>query len=144
MKELKLISDLKGLTIDSVTGLEEGSEEISFKFSDGNEVKMWHHQECCESVAVYEVDGDSEDLIGGLIIDFREDTKANEDAPGRGWDESWTWTFYNITTSKGSVNIRWLGESNGYYSESVSITRIGGSAEPANPWSSLNDLRGER
>lgn len=143
MKELKLISDLKGLTIESVTGLEKDSEEVIFKFSDGNAVKMWHCQDCCESVAVYEIDGDLEDLIGGLIIDFREDIKVDEDAPGRSWDESWTWTFYNITTSKGSVNIRWLGESNGYYSESVSITRIGESAEPASTWSSLNDLRGE-
>lgn len=120
MKQVNNLEDLKGLEVESVRGLEEGSEEVVFTFTDGNVIEMYHEQDCCEFVVINDVCGDESDLLGGIVIDFREDTSTNN--PPSEDCGSFTWTFYNISTTKGSVNIRWLGESNGWYSEAVTIS----------------------
>jgi hypothetical protein len=38
------------------------------------------------------------------------------------YGESMTWTFYKFRTTGGDLWVRWLGESNGYYSERVTVT----------------------
>lgn len=65
-------------------------------------------------------------MIGSLIL-LAEEVTSNEnpDDYKSEWDqESFTWTFYKLSTIKGSVTIRWYGESNGYYWESVDFEEI--------------------
>jgi len=117
--------NLIGKTLTEIRGAEKESEEIVFTCSDGSEYKMFHGQDCCESVLVEDVCGDVVDLLGSPIIKASEDSN-NEPIKGHQpeYEYSFTWTFYNIATRKGHVTIRWYGESNGYYSEKVTFKQI--------------------
>jgi len=109
--------DLKGKTFKSV--IQEGSA-IFFTDIEGKTYKQYHAQDCCETVYIESITGDLEDLVGSPILVAEESLKKSE----RGKDPSQTWTFYKLATVKGWVDIRWFGESNGYYSESATLKEI--------------------
>lgn len=123
------ITDLIGKTlikIDKLEDKEQDNECIIFTCQDGTRYKMYHSQYCCESVRVEDIVGDLNDLIGYPIVKVSEDTSKEhpDDSEVQQSDSSFTWTFYNIATTKGYVTIRWYGESNGYYSESVDFVKL--------------------
>lgn len=120
------ISQLVGKTLESVTGA-VGDEEMHFLCTDGTHFRMFHSQDCCESVSVEDICGDLSDLIGSPIVRAEESTNSKENPPGvtPEYHDSFTWTFYKFDTAKGGVTIRWYGVSNGYYSESVTFHRVG-------------------
>jgi hypothetical protein len=115
------ISTLIGKTFTSIKGAESGSDEIVFIDSEKNQYKMYHNQDCCERVSVEDIIGDINDLLNTPILTAYEET-SNENPLDI--ENSFTWTFYRISTIKGSVTIRWYGESNGYYSESVNMIQF--------------------
>lgn len=117
MNEYPKFADLLGKTLMNVTIVDD--EEVIFTLVDGSQYKLYHSQDCCESVTVESVVGDLEDLIGSPILLAEE---ASNDDPEA--SESGTWTFYKLATIKGYVDIRWYGSSNGYYSESVDFMKM--------------------
>lgn len=117
-----MFSELVGKTLVAVTGAEKGSEEIIFECSDGTRYRMYHWQDCCETVSIDDVCGDISDIIGREILIAEERSNAGETSD---WGDSSTWTFYVLSTVKGYVDIRWYGTSNGYYSESVDFEKMG-------------------
>lgn len=114
-------SDLVGKTLIEIRG-DRGCDELDFIVSEDEAYRLYHHQDCCETVQIEDICGDLKDLIGSPILSAEEVNSDDEPAPE--YAESYTWTFYKIATIKGSVTIRWLGTSNGYYSESVDFTRL--------------------
>jgi hypothetical protein len=112
------IAELVGEVFISVIGAV--GDDMVFLRDDGTGFYFHHVQDCCEQVSINEIVGDLADLIGTPILDAREES---DDTFGGTCAESCTWTFYRFTTIKGTVVVRWLGESNGYYSESVDLAR---------------------
>lgn len=114
-------ADILGLTLTSAV-YDKDQEEVRFTTVEGDRFVLWHDQDCCESVRVEDISGDLSDLVGSPIL-LAEEVSSDGGDPAPEYPDSWTWTFYKLATIKGSVTIRWLGESNGYYSERVDFRR---------------------
>jgi hypothetical protein len=117
MKESN-VSVLVGKTL---TRVQISEDEIIFVTVDGETFKMYHDQNCCEGVQVEEVIGDVADLLNTPIVVAEE---RSQDAEADEVADCGVWTFYEIRTIQGSVTIRWLGESNGYYSMDVDFVEL--------------------
>jgi hypothetical protein len=115
-------SELLGKTITKIDGIDVAyRDKLIFHCNDGSVYCMYHSQDCCESVSVEDIIGDVDDILNTPILLAEEVTYDNEPNPDGnvGSDDDYCWTFYKLRTIRGDVTIRWLGESNGYYSTSV-------------------------
>lgn len=126
MSKKPKFEDLKGKVLVNVRNI--GDEEFIFTTVNGEVYKQYHDQDCCESVTIEDICGDLKDLIGDPLL-IAEEVKHEPDVnpegvPSKVYQDSFTWTFYKLGTRKGCVTVRWYGESNGYYSESVDFCRL--------------------
>ena len=113
------IENMVGKVFTRVSG-EVGSDSMVFENATERFV-FFHYQDCCESVDINDIVGDLQDLVGEPLL-LAEEVQGETPVDFNEMDhESVTWTFYKFATRKGYVDVRWLGESNGYYSESVSL-----------------------
>ena len=111
------IKDMVGKTFTRVYG-GVGDGEMVFE-NDTERYVFTHDQNCCESVDINDVVGDLEDLVGEPLLMAEE--VSGYIGPEPEYADSYTYTFYKFATRRGYVDVRWLGESNGYYSESVDL-----------------------
>ena len=107
------IEEMIGITFNKVEQLND--DELRFHWDKGTFV-FYHQQNCCEGVYIESIVGDLSDLEGTPLLVAEESTDSGDTEYG-----SETWTFYKFATIKGYVDVRWYGESNGYYSESVDL-----------------------
>jgi len=129
VEPVKSFEDLQGRILCKVVNLD--NDELHFHLTEDHYVRMYHEQNCCESVSIEDIVGDLDDLVGTPLLlveevsNYEPETETDEDENDYYYAESETWTYYRFRTIKGSVDIRWYGSSNGYYSESVDIEIVG-------------------
>jgi hypothetical protein len=121
MKNYANSEDLLGKTLSKI---DKTDDTITFYCTNGDVYLMYHEQDCCESVMIDDIEGDLDDLIGSELLQAGESTNCADTFGRIKYPDSFTWTFYKFATIKGYVTIRWLGESNGYYSESVDFVKL--------------------
>lgn len=103
---------LKGQTIRSIEGLYIHSESVKIT-TDEFVYDIFHIQDCCEDVEVNKIGDNIDDILNEIIILAEEDVS---DCEG-------TLTRFTLQTKNGIFNFSFLGRSNGYYSETVDITK---------------------
>lgn len=114
------LEKMVGKTIIEVDDSNAYNAEIKFICSDGSVFKTVHHQSCCENVYFSDSDNPLNLLVGEKIVAayyIEQDILGLEYGTG-------TYTFYTLATQKVSVTMRFIGESNGYYSEYVDFEEI--------------------
>lgn len=116
------IAELIGQTILRIDG-RVGDEAMTLVMTDAKEYRFAHSRDCCEYVRINDICGDLGHLVGAPLLMAEESTNSEDSTEIIMSPDSFTWTFYKFATIKGYVTIRWLGESNGYYSERVQLER---------------------
>jgi len=134
----KGMAQMLGKTFVQVSG-SVGDGEMLFETANGERFMFAHSQDCCERVDINDIVGDLQDLCGEPMLVAEEVQGATPVEFEEGDHESVTWTFYKFATRKGYVDVRWLGESNGYYSERVDLF-VEGVVVPGEHQPTLSDL----
>lgn len=118
--------ELVGKVLTKITVSTDGDDYVLLECDNGEIYEMTHHQDCCESVCLVDMEGEWSDLLGVPILLAEEACSETtpEDVEDEYVPESQTWTFYKLGTIKGYVDLRWWGTSNGYYSENVSFCKV--------------------
>lgn len=117
IKNIEIIKEDKFYPI--IGNIGDYSSELIFTLENGKKYIFHHLQDCSENVYIEDISGDITKLIGKEILKFEERT---ENSSGIGWSE--IYTFYDIETLNEHIQIRWCGESNGYYSEAVYFNEL--------------------
>lgn len=120
MKLEEMNSKIKGKYILEIEGLEKQSEKVVVKLQS-REIVFEHDQDCCETVYLADFESSLNLSLSGSprILEVKVSTKEATESEVY---QSGLWTFIEIKTTQGDIWMRWMGESNGYYSEAVDIT----------------------
>jgi hypothetical protein len=112
------IASLVGETLTHIDC--DGTSQIMLTTASGRQIMIYHEQDCCESVQIQDTEGNWHDLIGKVITDTDHDTTHTCGDCA----DSCTLSVLTFKVDDATVISRWIGESNGYYSEGVDLLDI--------------------
>jgi len=112
MYDEEALEHMVGATCHGVENLD--NEELLFH-TDRGTFRFYHQQDCCESVVLEDTGGDIDEFRGRIN---RAEVSTNSGNSAHGHE---TWTFYRMDSKYGFLCLRWRGESNGYYSEEITV-----------------------
>ena len=122
------MSESKSIEIGSIVGevlthidIDTDKDQIRLTTASGRIIMIEHQQDCCEYVRIDGFDGDMATLVGRVIV---EATQEETDGSNAEEYESRTDTKLTFRTDANTVVSRWIGTSNGYYSERVGLWEI--------------------
>lgn len=119
---------MKDIRIDTLVGevlthvdIDEEHNQIQLTTESGRIVTLHHVQDCCEYVCIEDTNGDWLALVGKPLVESSEHVVSDFDGESH---ESSTETTFTFKVDGATVINRWIGSSNGYYSEHVDISEI--------------------
>lgn len=111
--------ELKGQVIKT---FDIGDVSIGIELENGQKYSLYHEQDCCEYVRLIKSEGNIENIIGSEVTLAEEDS-SEPDGYNEKYDDSHTWSKFTLKTVKGQFTAWFLGESNGYYNESMTFKK---------------------
>lgn len=107
-----------------ILSIESDTEEVRIVLADGRNVRLYHCQDCCESVEIAQIDGDLQRLVGHEL-QAAYMTYEEKDPAGMDWcdrlDVCLAHNFLHLRSHAGDVCVRWDGWQSGYYSDSITF-----------------------
>ncbi len=115
--------DQLDLVNETLTHIDVAKDEVLLTTKSGRQIRLYHSQDCGESVLLEDIEGNIFSLIGATLRQCETQIEKNQ-PPEPKWQSSWTRTKFIFSTDSDTVILKWIGESNGYYSESVDIQEV--------------------
>jgi hypothetical protein len=124
------VNVLNGLVVSFIDVIDNAGDDdkIVITTECGRKFIFTHYQDCCENVRIYDSKGDLHTLVGKKLesveVAILEEEDPDDVVIDDAWREHFTWTTITFNTTDETVISRWIGESNGYYSESVDFEEL--------------------
>ena len=121
------IQELAGKKIVAIDIVDDPKKdhEIRIEIEGGRVFRFYHNQDCCESVRIAAPKDSDGSLLSLIGKEIREVTQEEDRDDGTDTDyDSWTKTTITFRTDSETVISRWIGESNGFYSEDVDLEEV--------------------